>query len=67
MPISSAVQENKILLLKYLIKHGANINLRAEDGMNAIHVACQNGNLEMVQLLVNKLGMTILYQTCLIV
>lgn len=42
-------------MVKYLIKNGANVNLRADDGMNAIHVACQNGNLEIVQLLVGFL------------
>ena len=48
----SAVQENNIGLLKYLAKYGGNVNIKAEDGMNAIHVACQNGNLDMVQFLV---------------
>jgi ankyrin repeat protein len=40
-------------MVKYLTKYGANLNIRAEDGMNAVHVACQNGSLEMVQSLVN--------------
>jgi ankyrin repeat protein len=43
-------------MVKYLTKFGANLNIRAEDGMNAIHVACQNGSLEMVQILVNFLS-----------
>ncbi len=42
-------------MVKYLTKYGANLNIRAEDGMNAVHVACQNGSLEMVQYLVNIL------------
>ena len=51
-PVYLAVQENNLRVFKCLMKHGANLSLRAEDGMNAIHVACQNGNLELVQLLV---------------
>jgi hypothetical protein len=49
-----AAQENNQPLVKYLIKLGANINLRANDGMNVIHVCCQNGNLDMVELLVRN-------------
>lgn len=40
--------------MKYLAKNGGNVNIKAEDGMNGIHVACQNGNLDMVQFLVSQ-------------
>lgn len=53
-PIYFAIQESNIPIVKYLIKYGANINLRAEDGMNSIHVACQNGDLDMVRMLVRN-------------
>ena len=51
--IFKAAQENNLPLVKYLIRMGANVNLRANDGMNVIHVSCQNGNLDLVDLLVN--------------
>ncbi|CAF0720907.1 unnamed protein product [Brachionus calyciflorus] len=53
-PIYLAIQENNIPIVKYLIKSGANINIRAEDGMNSIHVACQTGDLDMVRMLIEE-------------
>ncbi len=50
-PVYLAVQENKVALVKYLVNHGANLNFKADDGMSAIHVACQNGSLDMIRLL----------------
>lgn len=41
-------------MVRYLVRMGANIFLRADDGMNVVHVACQNGNLDMVDFLVSS-------------
>ena len=51
---NTAIQENNMILVKYLIKHGADTSMKAEDGMSAIHVACQNGSLDMIKLLVSS-------------
>lgn len=51
-PVYLAVQENSFTITKYLAYHGANLSARSLDGMNILHLACQNGNLEMVEFLV---------------
>jgi hypothetical protein len=53
---SIAVQDNNMSMVKYLVNHGANLCVKAIDGMSAFHAACQNGSLEMVQLLVRKIN-----------
>ena len=58
--IYKAVQENNLPLVRYLAMKGANVKVRAEDGMNAVHVACQNGNLEMIQFLVHIFNFNLL-------
>ncbi|RNA43962.1 espin isoform X1 [Brachionus plicatilis] len=50
-PIYLVIQENNLPVTKFLLKSGASLNLRAEEGMSIMHVACQNGNLTMVQML----------------
>ena len=50
--MKKAAQEDNLSLVKFLIRMGANVFLRASDGMNVLHVACQNGNLDLVDLLV---------------
>ena len=49
---NKAVQDNNINMVKCLVNHGADLHSKAIDGMSTIHAACQNGSLEMVQLLV---------------
>ena len=53
-PIYLAVQENSINLTKFLLYHGANFYIKASDGMCTVHVACQNGNLEMIKILYER-------------
>lgn len=55
-PIYLAVQERNLPITKLLLRSGANLNLRAEEGMSVIHVACQNGDLTMVQMLNEEFG-----------
>lgn len=50
-PIYLSIQEKNIPITKLLLRSGANLNLRAEEGMSVIHLACQNGDLTMIQLL----------------
>lgn len=37
-----------------LLKNGANINVCNKDGMNSLHIACQNGHEKIVQRLINN-------------
>ena len=46
-------------LVRYLAKMGGNVKVRADDGMNSIHVACQNGNLEMIKFLHEEYGVNL--------
>ena len=45
--------------MKYLANLGGSVFIKAADGMSPIHVACQNGNLDIVQYLVENFKVNI--------
>ncbi|KAI4459833.1 g9a isoform b [Holotrichia oblita] len=51
-PLMVAVLSFKNDIVKYLIKAGANISFKGTDGMTALHLAAEWGNLESCELLV---------------
>ena len=44
-----AIQENHLNIVLLLSDYGANFHHKTEDGMNLIHVACQNGNIDILR------------------
>ena len=46
-------------LVRCLAKMGGNVKVRADDGMNSVHVSCQNGNLEMIEFLHEDYGVNL--------
>ncbi len=49
--LCSAVKNNKIDIVKLLLKHGFDIDQRNEGGYTALHIAAKMGNIETVKLL----------------
>ncbi len=49
-----AVQKNWEAPVRQLLQKGANVNVRAEDGMMPLHSAAANGNDRIVQLLIDN-------------
>ncbi|KAL9654152.1 hypothetical protein ABK040_016498 [Willaertia magna] len=50
-PLILATNSHQYKTMKYLIEKGANINHQDEAGMNALHVAASNGDLQAVKIL----------------
>lgn len=48
-----AAWDNKCDILEYLMKNGADPNIKGEDGLSALYLACVNGNYESVKCLVD--------------
>ena len=49
-----SAQSGNYELVKFFIEKGANIYLKAENGMNCLHFAALSGNLNLCKMLVNK-------------
>lgn len=50
-PIHSAAAARHIRIVKLLLDHGADANVREQAGYTALHAAAQNGDEEMIRLL----------------
>jgi len=68
------VKNKDIEAIKHSIKIGANVNARDEDGKTGLMIACEKGNFEIVNLLINEYakldlrdnkGRTALHYACL--
>jgi hypothetical protein len=55
-PLYKAVLYNHIELAKVLLDHYANPNMPCRAGLTALHIAAENGNKEILELLVQKNG-----------
>lgn len=51
-PLSLASASDHVDITRMLIERGANVNYRAKNGFTLLHTACNQGNLEIVKLLV---------------
>jgi len=58
-PLITAVISQRLDVIPYLCKYGADVNACDEDGCNALHYAYHIGNLELVKLLL-QLGVPII-------
>ena len=47
-PIMSAILENQLDILNYLIANGANVNLTDDDGYSALKIAIDMGNIDVL-------------------
>jgi ankyrin repeat protein len=50
-PIQSAAAAGHVKIAELLLKHGADPNIREQDGYTPLHAAAQNGNLDMINTL----------------
>jgi len=50
-PLHAAVHQGNVEMTKYLLAHGADQKLQNEKGKNAIGLAADAGNLELLKLL----------------
>ncbi|XP_077864438.1 histone-lysine N-methyltransferase EHMT1-like [Saccoglossus kowalevskii] len=48
-PLMEACEFNQMECVQYLVKAGANINAREDDGMSCLHLAAKAGHLEVVK------------------
>lgn len=52
-PIHAAAANGNLTVLKALLEHGADANVRQAGGFTALHTAADNGSVEMAQLLLD--------------
>src|SRR5262245_34353280 len=52
-PLTYACTIGKMFMVKQAINEGANVNETDEDGITPLHVAAENGYVEIVELLLN--------------
>jgi ankyrin repeat/SOCS box protein 2 len=52
-PLSTAALSGKLDTLRFLLKHGANINGAAADGATPLYEACKNGHVSTVEVLLS--------------
>ncbi|KAJ6236128.1 ankyrin repeat-containing protein [Anaeramoeba flamelloides] len=55
-PLHLAVMNKSRECIKILLEHGAKISYRLIDGRSALHLACQYGDYEIVEIIVNRLN-----------
>jgi ankyrin repeat protein len=53
-PFLEAVSANKMEMAKFLVENGANATVRDRQGVSAVYFAAKNGNLELLQFLIEK-------------
>jgi ankyrin repeat protein len=53
-PLHAAVEGQKLLVVKWLIQHGANCNTRYSDGQTPLFCAVAKGSLDIVRALVEE-------------
>jgi uncharacterized protein len=51
-PLQSAIAGGHVLIVKMLLKHGAQPNVREKGGITPLHTAASNGDIESMQLLI---------------
>merc|ERR1712150_282148 len=49
-----ASQEGKSDIVRYLLQAGADLKWKGDDGMTSLHLAAQNGHLEVVHAILNQ-------------
>jgi len=53
-PLTCALHEKRVRMVKYLIEHGANVNLWDKEGCSPLCFAAQHGYIEIVRLLIKR-------------
>ena len=54
--LRQAVSRGDYSVVQALLETGCNVNLKYERGQTLLHIACDQGHLEIVKLLVNALN-----------
>ncbi len=52
--LHKAVSEEYPEMVQYLLQHGASVDVETEIGDSPLHIACANGNTQIIQLLLNS-------------
>ena len=52
-PVADAAMRNEVEVLRNLLSQGADVNAAQGDGMTALHWAAENGNVEMLEMLLS--------------
>lgn len=53
-PLMLAASKGKADVVKYLIRIGADVTLKGEDGMTALHMAAKSGHLEVCRIILTE-------------
>ena len=59
LALVAAAKSNFLAGIRFLIDNGANVNCKSEGDMSPLHVACENGSIEAVKLLLTINGVNI--------
>ena len=52
--LHSAIIDNHIELVRYILEKGADVNKQNNDGDTSLHLALKSGNMEMIKVIMNK-------------
>ena len=58
-PLIIATENNNLRSVRILINSGVDVNERSEDGMTALIFAAMNGNLEIMEILLEQDGIDV--------
>jgi len=53
-PLHRAAEENHLEMVRFLIKYGADVNAKTNNGQTALHRTARWGNLEVLQALLDS-------------
>lgn len=53
-PLMLAAMEGKTEVVRYLVRVGADVTLKGEDGMTALHMAAKSGHLEACRIIISE-------------
>ena len=53
-PLMLAAGEGKSQVVKYLVRTGADVTLKGEDGMTALHQAAKHGYLDVCRIILSE-------------
>jgi len=53
-PLMLAASKGNAAVVKYLVRIGADVTLKGEDGMTALHMAAKSGHLEVCKIILTE-------------